>query len=84
MLLDAERGRSEEVQRVMGKIKQRTTAELRTHTQICERHRYKPKADRYSRLADLSDELDMFEIRVDPHNKARIHGVLVGSVFHLV
>lgn len=32
----------------------------------------------------LSEDLSFFELKIDPSNKARAHGVFVGSVFFLV
>jgi hypothetical protein len=69
---------------VIAKIKQMTGDELRTQSRLCSPHKNLPKRKRFSRPSDVSQDLSMFEIRVDQHNAARIHGIFAGSVFHLV
>lgn|GEM_PF-2135195 len=68
----------------VAKMRSMSVGMLRNHLALCERHRHKPKFDRFSRPDGLSKELTMFEIRVDGNNLARMHGVFIGSVFHLV
>lgn len=68
----------------IAKIKQMSANDLRFGSRLCSPHRGEPKAIRFARPAGLSPDLSMFEIRVDQGNAARIHGVFIGSVFHLV
>ncbi len=68
----------------IAKIKQMSVNDLRFASRLCSPHRGDPKAERFARPAGLSPDLSMFEIRVDRGNAARIHGVFIGSVFHLV
>lgn len=67
----------------IAKVKQMSAASLKAHP-ICCRHRNKPKAERYALPAELSADLPFFELRVAPGNAVRVHGVFIGSVFHLV
>lgn len=68
----------------IAKIKQMSAHTLRFRSQLCSPHRGEPDAERFARPEGLSRDLSMFEIRVDRSNAARIHGVFIGSVFHLV
>ena len=47
-------------------------------------HRGSPSAARFKRPEDISEDIDFYEIKVDPSNKARIHGFFVQGVFFLV
>ena len=67
----------------IAKIKNLSATSLRNHS-LCGRHKRTPKSKRFSRPDELSAELPFFELRVDQHNAARIHGVFIGSIFHLV
>ena len=67
----------------INKLRGMTVSTVHGHS-ICSQHKRKPQFARYSRPAGLGEELPMSEIRVDPHNLARVHGVFMGSVFHLV
>lgn len=67
----------------IAKLREMTPEMARTHA-IVGRHRNKINSGRYLRPDGISKDLDMFEIRVDPHNLARIHGVFAGSTFHLI
>jgi hypothetical protein len=66
------------------KVGQLEAAVLKGHKPLCVPHKYDPAEARFARPAKLSEDLKFFEIKVDPSNKARIHGVFVGSVFFLV
>lgn len=68
----------------IAKLKQMSVNDLRFVSRLCSPHRGSPKADRFARPDGLSPDLSMFEIRVDRSNAARVHGVFIGSVFHLV
>lgn len=68
----------------VGKIKQLTAEKLKGYKPLCEPHKNDPAEKRFSRPSALSEDLSFFEIKVDPSNAARIHGVFVGSVFFLV
>jgi len=43
-----------------------------------------PSAARFKRPQDISEDIKFYEIKVDPSNKARIHGFFVQGVFFLV
>lgn len=56
---------------------------LLTHA-ICCRHDGTINSGRFTRPEGISREASMYEIRVDPHNRARMHGTIYDSVFYLV
>lgn len=66
------------------KVKQMSAFNLKGYKPLCEPHKNDPAENRFSRPAELSEDLSFFEVKVDPSNAARIHGVFVGSVFFLV
>ncbi len=66
------------------KIKQISANSLRGYKPLCEPHKYSPAEARFSRPDLLSEDLSFFELKIDPSNAARVHGVFVGSVFFLV
>ena len=68
----------------LSKTAQMTVDALKGYKPLCEPHRNDPAEERFARPAKLSEDLKFFEIKVDPSNKARVHGVFVGSVFFLV
>lgn len=68
----------------VGKIKQLTADKLKGYKPLCEPHKNDPAEKRFARPDALSEDLSFYEIKVDPSNAARIHGVFVGSVFFLV
>jgi hypothetical protein len=51
---------------------------------LCGVHKNKPSRDRFSLPDELSQDLDMYELRVDPSNKARVHGVFWAETFYLI
>lgn len=66
------------------KMRNMTARNLQNHLSLCSQHKTERSKGRYVRPKEMSNDLRMYEIRVDQHNKARIHGVFQGSVFHLV
>lgn len=66
------------------KVGQIASEALKGHKPLCEPHKNDPAERRFARPPALSEDLKFFEIKVDPSNKARIHGVFFGSVFFLV
>ena len=66
------------------KVSQMTASILKGYKPLCVPHKNDPAEKRFARPDKLSEEFKFFEIKVDPSNKARIHGVFVGSVFFLV
>ena len=68
----------------VGKVKKFTAKQLTGYKALCDRHKYAPAEDRFARPDELSEDLSFYELKVDPSNKARVHGVFVGSVFFLV
>jgi hypothetical protein len=69
---------------LIAKIRGHTATNLKAYTALCDRHKGKPSEDRFSRPVELSEDLALYELKVDPSNKARVHGVFVGSVFFLI
>lgn len=57
---------------------------LQGNPNLCKYHKGPPSQERFCRPDAISDDIGFFEIKVDPSNKARIHGFFVGSVFFLV
>ena len=51
---------------------------------LCDSHKGPSKARRFRRPEAISDDIMFWELKVDPSNKARVHGFFVGSVFFLV
>jgi hypothetical protein len=51
---------------------------------LCVAHKGPPGAGRFQRPGNISEDILFHEIKVDPSNKARIHGFFAGSVFFLV
>jgi hypothetical protein len=66
------------------KIAKYNSEQLKSHKPLCVPHRNDPASARFGRPDTLSPELRFFEVKVDPSNKLRIHGPIVGSVFFLV
>lgn len=66
------------------KVRQLSASALMGYKPLCEPHKHEPSEGRFARPEKLSEDLKFFEIKVDPSNKARVHGVFVGSVFFLV
>ena len=66
------------------KIRGYAPAQLRGTKSLCDMHRGAPKKERFSRPQDVSEDIQFYEIKVDPSNKARIHGFFVEDVFFLV
>lgn len=67
----------------VAKLKGYSADELR-RSKLCDRHRCEPDEARFRRPAGVSRDTPFYEIRVDPGNLARIHGVFENDVFHLV
>jgi hypothetical protein len=61
-----------------------TASKLKSYSALCVPHKHSPAEARFVRHDKLSEDLSFFELKVDPSNKARMHGVFVGSVFFLV
>jgi len=66
------------------KVSGLSASTLKGHKPLCVPHKYDPAESRFTRPDKLSEDLSFFELKVDPSNKARVHGVFVGSVFFLV
>lgn len=67
----------------IAKLRDMTASALIGHG-ICTRHKQTVNSGRFVRPDGISADLQMFEIRVDTHNQARMHGIIAGSIFHLV
>lgn len=68
----------------ISKISGYSPLQLQSNTNLCGSHKGQPSQERFCRPDTISDDIRFFEIKVDPSNKARIHGFFVGSVFFLV
>lgn len=69
---------------MLKKVAGRNAKELQGFKPLCEPHKRAPAESRFKRHEKLSEELALFELKVDPSNKARVHGVFMESVFFLV
>lgn len=63
------------------KIRGYTFDTLRVNKTLCEIHRGPPKASRFSRPESISDDIQFYEIKVDPSKKLRIHGFFIKDIF---
>lgn len=81
---DWQAGELKKFSATVAKIAQIEADRLKGYKPLCEPHKHEPAAARFSRPEKLSEDLNFFEIKVDPSNAARVHGVFVGSVFFLV
>jgi hypothetical protein len=66
------------------KISSIPASQLKGYKPLCVPHKNSPAEARFVPHDKLSEDLSFFELKVDPSNKARAHGVFVGSVFFLV
>lgn len=67
----------------MEKMRKMTAHQL-LHSQLSTVHVRKPSAERFVRPKAIGEDHRMHEIRVDRSNSARMHGIIVDSVFYLV
>jgi hypothetical protein len=58
--------------------------QLQRTKSLCDSHKGAPSFPRFSRPASISEDITFYEIKVDPSNKARIHGFFIEGVFFLV
>lgn len=65
------------------KLKGYSEASLRS-SPLCCHHKGPPKRERFALPEELSPDLELFELRVDMSNKARVHGVFRDETFFLV
>jgi hypothetical protein len=56
--------------------------QVKSNTKLCHSHRGPPKAKRFTRPDDISEDVLFYGLRVT--DKARVHGFFVDSVFFLV
>ena len=66
------------------KIRGYTAELLVTNTKLCAGHKGPPSEARFAFPSDVSEDQSIFEIKVDPSNKLRMHGFFVGQVFFLI
>lgn len=57
---------------------------LKGYKPLCVPHKGGPSEGRFRRPDAISEDLPFWEIKVDPSNKARVHGFFVENVFFLV
>ena len=69
---------------LLEKLRGLTMIQLLQNTRLCERHGEQKKAARFGSPADIAADAAFYELKVDPANKCRVHGVFDGSIFHLV
>jgi len=69
---------------LISKIRNMTAAQLTGSSSLCDTHKGKPKAQRYSWPDGISEEITRYELKVDQSKKSRVHGALIGSTFFLV
>ena len=73
-----------EFSRAITKLRDSTRTQLQGKANLCKKVMNVPKHSRFVRPKDVSPELAIFEIRVDNSNRARMHGVFLDDVFHLL
>lgn len=66
------------------KISNYAAEQLQKTKPLCDSHRGPPSRERFKRPSVISEDVQFFELKVDPGNKARVHGFFVRSVFFLV
>jgi hypothetical protein len=66
------------------KLRSYTKNTLKTNKSLCDVHKGKPSVARFKRPDSISAEIQFYEIKVDPSNKARIHGFFIEDTFFLV
>jgi hypothetical protein len=57
---------------------------LKANANLCVMHKGPPGRERFSRPAHIGEDIQFWEIKVDPSNKLRMHGLFVEDVFFLV
>ena len=66
------------------KIRGYAPDKLKANKNLCDMHKGSSSRERFKRPQDISEDIKFYEIKVDPSNKARIHGFFVQGVFFLV
>lgn len=66
------------------KIRNYNAAQLMATYSLCSMHKGPPNESRFSIPNDLSRDVPLHEIKVDPSNKLRVHGFFAGPVFFLI
>lgn len=66
------------------KIRGYAPDQLKANKSLCDMHKGAPSKDRFKRPQEISEDIKFYEIKVDPSNKARVHGFFVETVFFLV
>ncbi|WP_366653604.1 hypothetical protein [Fodinicurvata sp. EGI_FJ10296] len=57
---------------------------LKQKKSLCDSHKGDPDEGRFSRPEEISPDMTLYEIKVDPSNKLRMHGFFVDDVFFLI
>lgn len=81
---DWQKGELKKFSAIGHKISGQTALKLKAYKPLCEKHKGPPAEARFARPDNLSEDLELYEIKVDPSNKARIHGVFVNSIFFMI
>jgi hypothetical protein len=79
-----QRGDLKKFSAVIDKISGYTPEMLQSTYNLCVAHKGPPKAARFRRPSNISEDILFHEIKVDASNKARVHGFFAGTIFFLV
>lgn len=66
------------------KISQYSSEQLKSTKSLCDIHKGNPSERRFSIPETISIEISIYEIKVDPSNKLRVHGFFVRDIFFLL
>lgn len=66
------------------KLRSHTVDQLKVKRSLCDIHKNPPKEARFSIPDTLSPDISLYEIKIDPSNKSRMHGFFVGDVYFLL
>lgn len=69
---------------MIGKVRNYDPIVLRAHASLCAMHKGRPGEGRFSRPPEVSEDIPLFELKVDPSNKLRVHGFFVQATFFLI
>lgn len=66
------------------KLRGHSANKLKRLKPLCDMHKGAPSEGRFSLPEDVSPDISLFEVKVDPSNKLRMHGFFIGQVFFLI
>jgi len=66
------------------KLRSHSVDQLKGKKSLCDIHKGKPNEARFNIPDAISPDLSIYEIKIDPSNKLRMHGFFTGPVFFLL